>query len=254
MSESTLTLGLLDLRNYVAEYLGWSVSDATALTKIDNAIQSGLRLFYVPPLTPGERTPHDWSFLHPVTTLDTTAADEDQDLPDDFGHIEGTFTYEPEVSTHQIRVVGEGRLRQMREALDQDGDIEYAAIRWKSNDGTTGQRQEVMWYPTPDDTYTLTYRYYALPFKLTTSLQYPLGGEPHSQTILAACLAAAEERFNGGRGSKWEGFLERVQASIAVDRRNNPVVLGYNRDRSDVPDDTDSAITYVTYNGTLYEE
>ena len=62
-------------------------------------------------------------------------------------------------------------------------------------------------WPTPDSTYTLSYRYKALVAKLTSAAPYPLGGQAHAQTIEAACLAIAEERLNDERGIKHMRWL-----------------------------------------------
>lgn len=258
MSESTLSIELLELRQQVGDYLGWGRSgwDSTTTDKIDSCIQSGLRQFYVPPVIPGSPVHHVWSFLHPTTTLTTVADTADYDMPDDFGNIEGDLTFDPETTTDPVRVVGEGRMRQLRQDLELTGYPKYAAIRWKAATGESGQRQEILLWPTPDDEYTLYYRYAVLAGKLTTSLSYPLGGMLHAETVLASCLAAAEARYNGGRGQKWNEYVERLAASIAMDRKNAPDFFGYNKDASDsrgYSSATCRCNSYTTYNDTLYE-
>ncbi len=75
MAESTLSITYTELQFAVAHYLGlgavtsWSATD---ITMIDMVISSALRQFYFPQPV-GGAMPHEWSFLTPVTTLDTIA-------------------------------------------------------------------------------------------------------------------------------------------------------------------------------------
>jgi hypothetical protein len=132
------------------------------------------------------------------------------------------------------------------------------AIRPISSDGSNGQRFQLMLWPTPDAAYTVSYRYHALPAKLTASYPYPLGGEAHAETILASCLAVAEARQENNAGIHAANFMQRLQASIAYDKQiNTPDVAGYNRDASDTVMMTEQDNRYVNgdvvkYNGSAF--
>ena len=78
MAEATSSLTQTDLNLAIAHYLGLSL-DASAwsaddLTIIDMALQSGLRMFYLPPKVFDTENPHEWSFLRPIGSLTTIAS------------------------------------------------------------------------------------------------------------------------------------------------------------------------------------
>lgn len=109
-----------------------------------------------------------------------------------------------------------------------------------------------MFWPIPDAAYTLSYRYTAIPGKLTAVLPYPLGGALHSETILASCMAAAELKVMNEKGKLWATFIERLAASISLDcRATAPMHFGYNGDNSDGAGRATYRTNYVTYNGNL---
>ncbi len=76
MAESTLSTTYTELQQEIAAYLalgrdssGWSATEAASIAVV---LKRALRQFYFPPPVGNER-PHEWSFLKPVTTLDTIA-------------------------------------------------------------------------------------------------------------------------------------------------------------------------------------
>jgi hypothetical protein len=75
MSESTLAVSYTELKQSVAIYLGHGATPAAwsadQIIKIDMAIKAGLRQFYFPPKVFEDQQSHKWSFLTPVTTLET---------------------------------------------------------------------------------------------------------------------------------------------------------------------------------------
>ncbi|HEB27334.1 MAG TPA: hypothetical protein ENI05_06095 [Porticoccus sp.] len=96
-----------------------------------------------------------------------------------------------------------------------------------------------MFEPIPDAVYTLSYRKSILPDAITSTANktFPLGGMVHSDTLRASCVAAAEMQSEEKKGSKWQDFQERLQASIAYDQEMDmPDFFGYNRDNSDIGD------------------
>jgi hypothetical protein len=160
----------------------------------------------------------------------------DYDLGDDFGGLDGQWiTLGDEPGVPGIKVVNEGKIRSLRQQYaDRSGRPEFVAVRQKSSDGTTGQRWEMMLFPSlPDDDYVLTYRYVVLVNKLATT-KYPLGGMAHADTIRASCLAMAEMDMNDEQGLKYARFMERLTSSIGQDKSAEGIgYLGYNGDRSD---------------------
>jgi len=231
MSESSLSLAYSDIAARVARYLGYPTStgdmSASQLNDVNDAIDSGLRQFYHPPAIAGYRLPHIWSFLQPEATLTLAAADSTYDLPDNYGGGITQFNYSSASNPYQpVRIVPIGAIRLKQQAGTSSGYPTEAAVTPKTSAGTAGQRWQVEFWPTPDSAYTLYYRYSVLCNQLSTSAPYPLGGERHAETILASCLAAAEEILNQERGIMYQRFMERLTASIAADEEDAPHSIG----------------------------
>lgn len=257
MAESTLTLGWPELKAEVAFYLGYSRDSgewaAKEITEIEALVQAGYRQFLNPPGL-GDAPPWEWAFLKPVTTIDTAADDYDYDLPDDFGSIDGDLTFASDDAAYEpVRVIGEGQVRtyRMSGAATQDGVPRRAAIRPKSSDQTAGQRWELILWPTPDAVYTLTYRYFVLTNKLSDAAPYPLGSMAHSETVLASCIDKAALMMDDEKGPRRQEFMERLQSSIAHDRRAGQEFFGYNADNSELRRFS-KYYKQVTYNGQTY--
>ena len=241
MAESTLSVTYADLQREVIYFIGWgtSVSGLTSdqLAMVNGCVNEGLRQFYAPPRLPGQAKAHRWSFLRPVKKIKTVANIGNYDLPDMFAAMDGPLTY---TSHHgwraPIKIVGESQIRSMQNIF-RYGQPAFAAIRPKENlgTGTTGQRFELILYPTPNAEHELEFRCRINPEAMSTfnpANTYPPGGSVHGSTIVASCLAATEEKNNGGKGPKWERFIERLVASIDADLEQAPDSLGINRDVS----------------------
>jgi hypothetical protein len=176
-------------------------------------------------------------------------------LPDDFGGFEGKFSFPAGDLYSGLVVTGEGRIRELTSVDNSSGRPEYAAVRPIASTGAAGQRFELVVYPLPDTAYVLTYRKVILANQLTANNPYPLGGMAHAETILASCLAAAEEHIDETRGVRYQAFIERLEASIHTDSRlKTPDYFGYNGDNSDggnVVFMPRGGVNLVRYGGTL---
>lgn len=270
--ESGLSVGLGTIAAEVGNYLGYdrdptkwsgwqagspyvSSTPASQLADVMAAVARGYRMFLSPPAV-GDDPPHRWSFLSPERTITTAAAVSDYPLPDDFGGFEGYMTYSPNASApQQVKRVGIGEVRrqqQLSPGLTQKPWM-YAEFPLPT-DGVQGQRFGVSFFPVPDAVYVLTYRSNLLVAPLSNAGPWPYGGMQHGETILAACLAAAELHLNDQPGPLTADFKERLAASVAADARTHrPEYLGYNADRSDGSDvwpaNQHSWTNTVTYNG-----
>jgi len=154
MAESSLTLGFPELKQAVGFFLGkgttigdWSAAEES---EIEDIVQTGYRQVLYPPAIVEDIVGYEWSFLRPTTTLDIEADDGDYDLPDDFGRLVGRFHYEPDEHRTSIAIVSLAAILDMRSHSDQNSAPAWAAIRYKSADGTDSGRQEVLFYPEPD--------------------------------------------------------------------------------------------------------
>lgn len=163
---------------------------------------------------------------------DDTASEDDwylkhsgyQDMPDSFGRIIGDLHFEADVCSVSVPIVSNHRMQLLRQQSVDEGRPLYVAVRFKDDAGT-GQRQEIMWWPIPDDEYEMTYRYEAFTGKLATG-EYPVGGMKYSEVILESCLAIAEQRADDEKGLHWDNFTRLLAAAIAQDRKNGAGYFG----------------------------
>lgn len=237
MAQSTLALGYPDLQKIVGRMLGFDPVPANWTTEetnaVDEIINAGTRGFYFPPAIQNEE-PHQWTFLHVTTTLSTVAADFDYDMPDNFGAIEGQFTYAVNTGRGHIDIVDEEQIRALRQYGDVSGNPRYAAFRAKSSDGTGGQKTEVLFYPTPTGVFVLTYKFTVLQNAVRTANPYPLGGMAHAETWKAFVLSEAEAYLNDEEGVWSKRKVAQLAASVRFDKMAiSPEKLGKNLDRSD---------------------
>lgn len=224
MSESTLSLKYSDLLAEVGRFLGYggdsSLWSSDKQEEIDRYVQSGVRQFYYPPTINGIESAYEWSFLNPTTTIATAVGDQAQDLPDDHGRVLGNIHYAASVCNTPIYMISEHRMMELAQQDSDNGRPTYATVRSKADTSSTaGQRLEIVWWRIPDAIYTLRYRYEAYNGKLSNAKPFPLGGMKHSETIVASCLAVAEQRANDEKGIRWEQFVSMLATSIALDRK-----------------------------------
>ena len=191
-------------------------------------------------------------------------------LPTAFAGVDGPMTYDtfygtdPNVADQTIEITSEAKLRDMFQYLeDKDDKPRVAAIFQTGATGTAGTSSRIAFYPIPDAAYRLKYTQINEPSNLTSGSHVPLGGTLHSETILASCLAIAEQFFipQSPHGYQ-QSYLRRLAASIELDRTaNRSETLGYNADPSEfgsVTGFTDARLSRylhdnrVTVNGVQY--
>ena len=125
--------------------------------------------------------------------------------------------------------------------------------------GLSGQRYELLLWPTPDSEYDLTFRYNINPDALASDNDYALGGPALAETILQSCRAAADRIFNDNVGAEYQMFVERLKTSVSLDRRMlAPERLGYAHDPNVVrerffPWPESYALPGVTVNGVTVQ-
>lgn len=265
MSETGLSLTRNDLRQSVGWFAGFGLDytaySADQLTSVDRCIDIGLRKFYTPIPLPGDRHSHQWSFLKPIKSISLVANQIDYDLPEEFAGLVGdAYLSSDDLSWSRIPQVNVSRMLALRqrEADAVTGVPSCIAVTVIESDGATPTRYTLQVYPTPDDGYTLRLEMRVNPYQLSATAAYPLGGQPHAETLREACLAAWEQNANDERGIHTMEFMERLVASVHYDRRAmGPKSYGYNGDpsvrgghRRGSGPYCDSAI-YTTYNGEI---
>lgn len=252
MAESTLSLTRTELLTALGRFMGWNRTTASwsASQVLDSEaiLDKGLRQFYSPPILPGEATTHEWSWMKPIGSLTTVSGQLDYQLPDDFGGLCGDFTFGSDNSAATpLRLGSDERVRKLRQLQTEANTYPtWCAIVPMLSDGDEPQRFHLMLDHCGGE-YRLEYRYYCNPYRMTSSKPYPLGGQPHSETLRASVLAAAELELDDKKDVRWQDFIERLQASVAHDRRVNATNFGYNGDRSGgsyIPRDRSQRVTF----------
>ena len=197
---------------------------------VDSTIEDGLRMVYTPPPIP-PWPPHSWSFLFPTTEITLEANTRWYPLPDDFGSFaQGeAITFADDGDTYPpIKITSESYLRRMESLVDTTAIPVYAAPRLIQSGNEDVDRWELGFDPTPNSQYRVSLRYHATPRMIHEDAPYPVGGAVIPQSILLACLAAAEEREYDQRGPRYESFVTQLRADIEEDSRRGPNTVGYN--------------------------
>jgi hypothetical protein len=223
MAESTLTLDFDDLKsevgfflNYTSDSTNWSTAQENEIEKI---VQTGYRRVLFPPAMQGVPQAYEWSFLRPTTTLAISADDGDYDLPDDLGRVVGDFHYAADKHYAPVKRIPLSQLLDMRSTSDMNGWPNFFAVRWKDTDESSGQRQEALFYPEPDASYTLYYIYEVYTGQLSDTYKYPLGGMQMSELYKESCLAYAEERNEDQPGVHSAAFARLLADQVARDMK-----------------------------------
>lgn len=266
MPASDLTLKYDDLYGHVGDFLGvgWGPEfgdpewDVPTKKKLQATVDSGTRQFYNPVPLPGEQHAHTWSFLTPVGSFVLPCTQQYLDLPEDFGGLEAHITVAAEGQAFEpLPVVNIGIVKQhYSDYPNQTGRPVVAAIEWLEGGGnkTRSQKARLAVWPEADNDYTLLIHYFVNARALSWTLPHHMGGMPHSETILASCIAAAELFRDNEKGPRWEYYMERLRASVSHDRHMRPKVLGYNADSSDrmANHKWRWGLPQITINGTAY--
>ena len=198
---------------YGPNYNGWS-TDQTQ--HIDEVIQRGLQQFYVHPPVEQEEN-HHWSFLRIAATHSVVGGTDTYALPADFREVHGELDLGAGTSKVPIAKITEDEYRALLAKSNDSGTPLYYAVRAKTTSQSSGQLREMVLYPKPDASFTLTFRYTAEPAVLTTSANYPYGGATHTDTILASCMSVLQEDQPESQASL-ALFMQRLTSSVVADR------------------------------------
>jgi hypothetical protein len=198
--------------------------------------------------------------MQPVGRLTTAADQRRYTLPLDFKDFVGdTIQYDGEDYAYgAINILPAVRLMQLRNDYENTGVPTAAAKEPLAHDGATEQQWQLVLHPTPDGSYDLIYQYQIGARMLTAANPYPPGGPSYGQLFLAACLAAAEAKFDDdAQGEKYKAFMTRLTTDIAKDLGGVPRNLGYMggrrgraRSRSELRRVLDLQSGYTTYDGS----
>ncbi len=190
-------------------------SSASDTAKCQACVQTGYRDVLFPGDLRG-RGYYPWTFLQKHTSLTTTASSATSDLPSDFGGILYGFTWADEESRSPLLQVG---VQDILEAKAVDTSEDYPTMFAITTSTTAGATTyQAMFWPTPDDAYTLYYGYVICP-SMPSGSEVFYGPEWVDELVVAASYAAAE-RIELDRVGFWHQFLQsRLQAAIDSDRK-----------------------------------
>jgi hypothetical protein len=161
----------------------------------------------------------------------------DYQLPDLFGGIRGNVYLNQ--SGNWIGSEIERASKEEILSYQKSGIVDFSSIPAKyavfaaDQTGSADQKWMLTVWPFPDAAYTLSFFYTINPYRLTSSLPYPMGGLPLSECLREAVMAAAEVEFKGELGIHNQLFRQRLQSAVSFDRQmSNPGILGQNLDFS----------------------
>ena len=183
-------------------------------------VRSGMSRFYMPPpLTPDE-APWTWTFLNANASINLTSPTTTYDLPTDFATMSGDFTYAAAgVDRLRISQVSYEDLTSMQTSNPTSGTPKYFCVSQKaSTAGATKSRYEVMFFPTPNASLTVNYRYMRSPAALSSSSTYAFGSDLHTECAAAAIRSVCEERTGNQQGVEWQKFMALLGASVRADK------------------------------------
>lgn len=206
----------------MGRYLGWdAVASWTAANTDDFTyfLLSGLRRFYYPVV---EGKMYEWSFLRQAGTIASVASTADYTLPDDFSGVmvDNSVTFASGSDIRRLVKADEAEIRALQATETSTGSPRYWTLKAAAHAPATGHRWTITLYPTPTASATLHYRYVIAPNTITSANKYPLGGAIHSDTILEAVLAAAEDHIDDEAGLHAAKFSQLLQMSMRVDQQN----------------------------------
>ncbi len=246
--EATLALTVNELEGRIGAFLGFGRGAANGdpawtargQALVDSSRRSGLRAFYTASAGQEDGSQgYQWSFLRPLVSLPFVLGTSTVMLPEDYHGLEGRLTVTSPNSQvfRPVPVVGIGLIQEQYSKLPNfTGWPQMAAIQpLKNNSAIKGQRFQLYLFPLADQAYTLQFTYWINCNDIDTQRPYPYGGAQHSETIIAACLASAEQEQDDMAGVMTNRFQSMLAGSINVDRRNKPQLTGYCGDRSDHP-------------------
>lgn len=189
---------------------------------IDDCIHDGLNRVY---------SAHDWSFLRPIVEIDTVAESDQVIMSTDFESVanDSELTYEPGADCWYppVRWRHDSTIRKLQQSNDEMDRPVYYTVRSVEFDPAVGSRKAIVFYPTPDQVYTLRVPVVLRPVVIDQTNEYPIGGQMLSQVILEACLAAAEHNFEEREHIHEKRFMEMIALAIRDDQhRSSPTSLG----------------------------
>jgi hypothetical protein len=170
-----------------------------------------------------------WSFLEQEDHLNTLAGDWVYQLPEGFETLTQVFQYENETGYRSPQERDASFIITLRgDQTECTAYPEFYAIRAGRYDPKYGQSKEVIFWPTPDTTYSFIYRYRFMPPKLENDADLPIGGPEFAFLLKQCCLAEAESGKDKKAGIQEQKLAAMMGLAVARDSARKPHILGHN--------------------------
>lgn len=160
------------------------------------------------------------------------------DLPAEFdGVFDGNLNYKTNDNTNwpPIKLVSPEMIRLEKQHYNNADRPLCASIQPKEFSAITGQRWQITFFPTPNQSWTFYGRYKVNAQMIDAVNKFPLGGTAMSEVLLESCLAVAEKRFVEDSKIHQEEFKLLLAQAIDNDADAfSPDFLGYNSDNSEI--------------------
>lgn len=145
-------------------------------------------------------------------------------MPDDFyGLWKQRLTFDETGPRVRIETVTEEQIRELRAGNRTSGTAAYVAFRPINTTPTsTGKRWEMLFWPDPTGSETVSGIYRRFPSALVNNTDVSVAGFHHDSTVLAAALSAAELFRHDRVGVHEQAYLIRLAASRKLDARATP--------------------------------
>jgi hypothetical protein len=217
-----------ELRSRIGDMLayGYDISiwsaDAVKVERVERMLIGGLNRFYHP-VPVGGIEKYQWSFLEPTVQITFLEGQSVIDLPDNFSYIIGSIVYPPSTTSPypKIPIIGAEDVQVELQTGTSEGRPLVAGVRVKDTQGLERVRWELVYAPVADADYQAKVRMAIQPVYPGAVGEVPLGGQPHEQTILEACLAEVEMFEEFGDRRHTERYMESLASSISHDRQIN---------------------------------
>jgi len=219
---ATLALTYSELYERVAKFLGTYGSSGPSgdnLTDAKAIVNDAYTKFI---------TARRWTFLKPSDTLVTMTNQYIYEMPELFSALLTNFQYDADKGFPDIEEVSVDQIMSLRSTNTYTRYPDVYALRPQKHDNAIGQRWEVLFYPTPDTSYTLHFRYNILGSKLENDTDIPLGGVEHAQLIRQMAIAEAELSKDKTLGPQAAIADRMLSTAVLEDTKRNPHTLGYN--------------------------
>jgi len=216
---SNMRLTFEDVYNKVSEFLGLgsAPTDSDVLTSVKDLTYRGYRRFLFP-IDPETKLPYHWSFLRKTATLKVEDGKWIYLLPNDFVNLISGFKFIAGEDKDNPEIRSESQILSMRSESVAEATPSYYAIRPSTYERTVGQKQEVIFWKTPDASYDYSYTYIFDPEKPTDTTDVFVGTARVSEIILQCALAAAELQEDEVVGPQEAKAAEMINALMIQDK------------------------------------